>query len=151
LKNVGDICVTDFSDISDILFGEVVRHATDEKKINLNTRRHVERVVGEMFDDYMTKSMTWTKQFSDFNEHYYVDRLPKFNHDKCELIPAVIEAYDSIADMLGDIVSLPTWYVIHIRISGTAVEMTVGEDARIEQWTQEHGHEYTTTHSGKGW
>lgn len=148
LKNVGDVCIVDFSEISDVLFGEISR---SEEKTTTLQRRQVERVVGEMLNSYMSRSMTWAKQFSNFNEEYYARRLPRYSEKHPDIYSPLIEAYDSIADLLGEIISLPTWNVIYIRVSGTAVEMEVGEDYRITEWTKEHAAEYSTNPTGKGW
>ncbi|MNW19084.1 hypothetical protein D3C71_2189170 [compost metagenome] len=53
--------------------------------------------------------------------------------------------------MMAEVMSLPTWYDVSMRVSGTAIRMEVGEDHRITQWTEEHAHEYSTNYNGKGW
>lgn len=148
LKNVGDDCVIDFSEISDNFFGEATRFT---KEPTSRDRRNVERVVGEMFDDYMTKSMTWTKAFHDFNESYFINRLPKCCRDHPNIRTIIIDVYDEISEMLADVMVLPTWYDVSMRVSGTAIHLAVGEDHRITQWTKEHAHEYSTNCKGKGW
>lgn len=148
LKNVGDDCVIDFSEISDNFFGEATRFT---KEPTSRDRRNVERVVGEMFDDYMTKSMTWTKAFHDFNESYFINRLPKCCRDHPNIRTVIIDVYDEISEMLADVMVLPTWYDVSMRVSGTAIHLSVGEDHRITQWTKEHAHEYSTNYNGKGW
>lgn len=148
LKNVGDDCVIDFSEISDNFFGEASRFTKEPKA---SDRRHLERVVGEMFDDYMTKSMTWTKAFHDFNESYFINRLPKCCRDHPNIRTIIIDVYDEISEMLADVMVLPTWYDVSMIVSGTAIRLEVGEDQRIVQWTKEHAHEYSTNYNGKGW
>lgn len=148
LKNVGDDCVIDFSEISDNFFGEATRFTKEPKA---SDRRGVERVVGEMFDDYMTKSMTWTKAFHDFNEGYFINRLPKCCRDHPNIRTIIIDVYDEISEKLADVMALPTWFDVSMRVSGTAIRLEVGEDHRITQWTKEHGHEYSTNYNGKGW
>lgn len=148
LKNVGDDCVIDFSEISENLFGEATRYA---KNPTVNDRRNIERVVAELFEDYMSKSMTWTKRFNDFNENYFVDRLPRCCKTHPNLRNVMIDVYDEVSEMLSDVMDLPTWNEVHMRVSGTAIRMEVGDDYRITQWTEEHAHEYSTKQSGKGW
>ncbi|MNF88656.1 hypothetical protein D3C84_711540 [compost metagenome] len=99
----------------------------------------------------MTRRMIRTRAFHDFNEGYFINRLPKCCRDHPNIRTIIIDVYDEISDMMAEVMSLPTWYDVSMRVSGTAIRMEVGEDHRITQWTEEHAHEYSTNYNGKGW
>lgn len=139
MKNVGGICILSFTDISDIAFGELFRF-NDE--LGRSDRRTVERIVGDMIDDFMTRNMIWTKRKADVEPRYYIDKFGDLMNNYPRKENLIIEIEDSISELIGEVLQLPTWHVVYVHVSGTSVELELGTDYRIDDWMEKFGDEY---------
>lgn len=150
LKNVGEICILDYSEVYSKVLSEIREHAG---KLSTDDRRYISSVIAKMIDDHFTYRMHWTKRRNEFPNEHYIDEFGKLVDNHPDVHEFIEEIREWISDLLRGVIKFPTWHVVYMRqrIALTSIELELGEDFRIIDWMERHVDEYIPKRSTKSW
>lgn len=148
LRNVGDRCVLDFSDIAQNAYYELKKYDPEMDHLD---RRKVERIIGEMLDDHVTINMYWTKRRAEVVDSVYLRQLPAGIETHPSPYAFIDKIRTRLAILLLEAVNLPTWHNLDVRIDGVNVAIELGEDYRITDWMEKYAREYDVEGQKREW
>jgi len=148
LQRVGETCVLDFSDLAKRIQFELHRY---DEKVTRNDRPKIDDLISTMADDYLTMGMYWTKRRAEFPQRKYLDLIRPLIQKHPSPSDILHMASDRIADMLAEVVVLPTWHLLHVHCRRGMMEIELGEDYRIVDWMKKHAAEYGVTQPEDGY
>jgi hypothetical protein len=145
--------LTDIGEIRVIDFSEVVRWTVKNIRRNLPDRKideqQVEEVIANLVDRTLTIQMNWTKIKRYEPEEVYLGQMGATGHPENWLF--VQDVIDEVQAFLRRFLTLPTWNIVSMRISGSFAEIELCEDFRIKDWMEKHAKEYGVHNSSKRW
>lgn len=139
LRNAGDDCILDFSDIVGYAFSSMFRH---DSTLGRREKRQIERVISEMIDNYINQNLIWARWRHGNNPEEDCGRFGGLIKNHPRPFEMVIEINDMIADLFATVLEIPTWHIVHLQFSGSSVEVSMSEDYRIKDWMEKFGKKY---------
>jgi len=145
LTAIGETRVIDFSEVVRWTIKNIQRNLPD-LRVNEDA---VEATVADIVDRTLTIQMKWTKVMRYEPEEDYMVRMGARAHPEGWLfIQDVIE--ETLA-FLQTFLTLPTWNIVSMRISGSFAHIELCEDFRIKDWMEKHAKEYGVHNANKRW
>lgn len=151
LKSCGEVCVLD---LNEVVQRVIVVLAKNNPNMTREDRQVIVDTVGVIFDDLITVNMIWTKRVAGVDSDHYLDRLGsliKGNRKAAGGYELIEDIQNYIENLLVQVVQLPTWREINVRMRGTHVQLELGEDYRITDWMKRYGKEYRRGAVEQGW
>jgi hypothetical protein len=141
LKNAGDSCILDFSEIAGYVFGSMVRY---DDTLNRNDRRRITKIIEDMINDYIDRNLIWARYNISRDLESDVKRFWPIIKPHPNPKPVMAELNDMIADLFADVLEIPTWRLVYLQFYGTSVEVELGEDFRIKDWMEKFGADFNS-------
>jgi len=148
LRNCGEICILDTNEIVASAFRDLKKH---NEHLDRADREHLTNVIADIFDDHITVNMYWTKTGTHPDADRYLDKLEKLIKKHPRSYELIEDIRDKIDELLMNVVRLPTWHEIHVRIRGSNIQLELGQDYRITDWMKTHAKEYRIAAEIRDW
>lgn len=134
-------------------FSEIVRWTAKTIKRTMPDRYidedKVEKCVGAILDNTLTMNMKWTKVTRQPPEEHYLAMMDIPDYPSGWLF--IQDIIDHITGLLENIIDLPTWRIVSMRIMGSFARIELDEDFRVKDWMEHHAKEYRLRDEVRRW